>query len=187
MGSSSATYKYGTTNTISAPTKAGYSTPSSQTVVWDSTSAKTITFTYTPIAVSTTQQLTSGVWWKDGNYGITYNVRAEYQNRTSNSVQIRLVWDQSIYLAAYGYEQKFYASFWHNGANKANTGDVIIASASKWPFGSSWHTGSTTAYSGWITVPLDTTNATSVVVNCDWWSSVDRGYWGDKTVSIPAY
>lgn len=59
LGTSTATYKYGTTNTISAPAKSGYNAPSSQDVKWDSTNAKTITFTYTPIATATSQQLTS--------------------------------------------------------------------------------------------------------------------------------
>ena len=191
LGSTTATYKYGTTNTISAPAKSGYNTPSSQSVKWDSTSAKTITFTYSPTAVSTSQWLTSGTWWQaSGSNGITYSVGAEYRNRTANSVQVRIVWTQSIKGAAYGYNQYFYASLWNGGSNRGNTGDVKIASTSTWPYYSSsgpWHTGSVTAYSGWVTVGLSTTNATSVVVNCDWWDSNRSGSWSNKSISIPAY
>ncbi len=193
LGSSTATYKYGTTNTISAPAKSGYNTPSSQSIKWDSTSTKTITFTYSPTPLSTSQWLTSGTWWKaSGSNGITYSVNGEYRNRTATSVQVRVVWTQTIKTAAFGFNQYFYCSLWHNGANRGNTGNVQIASTSTWPYYSSsgpWHNGSVTAYSGWITIPLTTTNATSVVVNCDWWTVGDSisGSWSNKSISIPAY
>lgn len=189
LGTGTATYKYGTTNTISAPAKSGYNTPSSQSVKWDSTSAKTITFTYTPSSVATSQFLTNGTWWQStGSTGITYSVNAEYQNRTANSVQVRIVWTQTIKSAYYGFNQHFYCSVWHNGTNRGNTGDVLIASTSTWPKGTI-HTGSVTAYSGWITVSLDTTNATQVEVACDWWTdySSQSGSWGGKMIYVPAY
>lgn len=48
LGSTTITKTWGTTVTVSAPDKSsqGYTTPGSQTVIWDSTSPKTITFTY---------------------------------------------------------------------------------------------------------------------------------------------
>ena len=190
LGSSTATYKYGTTNTISPKAFSGYTSPSSQSVKWDSTSAKTITFTYTPTAVSTSQQLGSGWWYQAGNYGVTFNAKAEYRNRTANSVQVRIVWTQSIKSAAYGYAQTFYVSFWHDGQNKGNTGGVLIAEASKWPYYSAsgpWHTDSVTAYSGWVTIPVNTTAATTLYAACDWWSAADKGTFYEKPISIPAY
>lgn len=193
LGTSTATYKYGTTNTISAPAKSGYNTPSAQSVAWDSTSAKTIIFTYTPTSVATSQYLTNGTWWDStGSTGITFSVNAEYQNRTANSVQVRIVWTQTITNAAYGYNQYFYCSLWHNGTNMANTGSVKIASTSTWPYYSSsgpWHNGSVTAYSSWITISLNTTDATTVGVACDWWteSSSQSGSWSGVNISIPAY
>jgi uncharacterized repeat protein (TIGR02543 family) len=194
LGSSTATYQYGTTNSISAPAKSGYNTPGSQSVKWDSTTAKTITFTYTPTAVATSQSLTSGTWWKanSNGTGITYSVKAEYQNRTATSVQVRIVWTQTIKNAAFGYNQYFYCSLWRNGTNVANTGNVKIAATSTWPYyGSSgpWHNESKTVYSSWITVPLNTTEATTVGVACDWWteSNSSSGSWSGKNVSIPAY
>ena len=193
LGTSSASYKYGTTNTISAPAKSGYTTPSSQSIKWDSTSAKTITFTYIPTAVATTQGLASGWWWQsNGNYGITFDAKGEYRNRTANSVEIRVNWTQSIKGAAFGYNQYFYCSMWTNGVNRGNTGNVKIASSSTWPYYSSngpWHTASVNASSGWVKVTLTTTDATSVMVGCDWWTDGTNasGSWTNKYISIPAY
>lgn len=193
LGSSTATYKYGTTNTITAPAKSGYDTPGSQSVKWDSTSAKTITFTYTPTPVSTSQHLTDGVWWDGtGSTGITFSVRAEYQNRTANSVQIRIVWTQTIKQAAFGYNQYFYCSLWNNGTNRGNTGEVKIASTSTWPYYGSngpWHNGSVTAYSGWVTVHLDSAASHGIEVACDWRTqgSSQSGSWSGKMIYVPAY
>ena len=59
LGSTTVTYNYGTTNTITPPAIAGYTAPASQSVVWDSTS-KTITFTYTPITYTIGYTLNGG-------------------------------------------------------------------------------------------------------------------------------
>lgn len=192
LGSTTATYEYGTTNTITAPAKSGYITPSSQSVKWDSTTGKTITFTYTPNATATSQQLTSGTWWTSNGSGITYSVKAEYRNRTASSVEVRIVWTQTIKSAAFGYNQYFYCSFWTNGQNRGNTGNVKIASTSTWPYYSSsgpWHNGSVTANSGWVTIPLDTTETTNVDIACDWWSegTSASGSWSNKQIFLPAY
>lgn len=48
LGTSTVSKDFGTTNTISPKSFTGYANPSSQSVKWDSTYAKTITFTYTP-------------------------------------------------------------------------------------------------------------------------------------------
>lgn len=58
---------FGTSTTVNAPSKNGYTKPSSQTVKFDSVNAKTITFTYTPI-----------------NYKIIYNTEALSGFNTSN-------------------------------------------------------------------------------------------------------
>ena len=57
LGTSTVAGTFGSSKSVSAPDKTGYTTPSAQTVVFDSTSAKTITFTY-PIV----------------NYTISYNL-----------------------------------------------------------------------------------------------------------------
>lgn len=59
IGTSSATYAHGTTNTISPVSFDGYTSPSSQSVTWDSVN-KTITFTYTPISYSISYTLNGG-------------------------------------------------------------------------------------------------------------------------------
>lgn len=182
LGGTTVTYKYGTTNTISAPAKAGYNTPPAQIVKWDSVSAKTITFTYTPTYVATSQQAASGQWWyHSSSYGITYSVQAQYQNRTASTVQIRLVWNQTITKGAYyGYSQYFNAS-----CGGQSTGNVTIATSSTWASSSS-SARTVTAYSGWMTVPVSATD-TSVYIACNWWSGTsDKGSWS-KTISIPTY
>ena len=60
LGTSTAKYEYDTTNTISPKSFTGYTSPSSQSVKWDQTTAKTITFTYTPISYTITYNLNSG-------------------------------------------------------------------------------------------------------------------------------
>ncbi len=183
LGTATATYKYGTTNTISPPAKTGYNSPSAQTVKWDSVTAKTITFTYTPKSVSTSQQAASGQWWWYNNStGITFSVQAQYQNRTASSVQVRLVWNQTITKNSYyGYKQLFYAS-----CGGQNTGNVTICENTTWASSSS-SARTVTAYSGWMTVPVSATQ-TSVTIACDWltYGTSDKGSWS-KTISIPTY
>jgi uncharacterized repeat protein (TIGR02543 family) len=49
LGTATATNAIGTTQTISPKAFTGYTSPAAQSVAWDSTTAKTITFTYAPI------------------------------------------------------------------------------------------------------------------------------------------
>lgn len=183
LGSATATYKYGTTNTISAPAKSGYNTPSSQSVKWDSTSAKIITFTYTPASVSTSQNVSSGTWWYyDGAARLTYSAKIEYKNRTANSVQVRVVWSNTIAkYYYYGYTQYFNATIGGVG-----TGTVQIASSSLWS-SSSNSARSTTAYSGWVTVPLSTTGKTTVSLNGSFWDSASGTKSWSGSFTVPAY
>ena len=60
LGSSTATYRFDTTNVITCPDKTGYTKPGNQTIAWDSVSTKTITFTYTPIEYTITYNLGDG-------------------------------------------------------------------------------------------------------------------------------
>ena len=81
LGSTTVTKKFGTTNTIAPPNFTGYTTPAAQSVTWDSTTAKTITFVYNPIEYS----LTINYQYEGGGqaataytgsvaYGATYSV-----------------------------------------------------------------------------------------------------------------
>ncbi|MBQ8587736.1 MAG: InlB B-repeat-containing protein [Oscillospiraceae bacterium] len=184
LGSATATYNYGTTNTIYPKSFPGYDTPPSQIVKWDSTSAKTITFVYTPSSVSASQNVASGWWWSapSSGTGITYTATAEYRNRTSNSVEVRIVWTQSIIRAWYGYNQYFSVSFAQNGSET-----VKIASTSTWPKSGGTKSESVTVYSSWQTVYLSATE-TGVRVDADWWAEVsgESGSW-TATIQVPAY
>lgn len=188
LGSTTATYKYGTTNTISAPAKSGYNTPSAQSVKWDSTSAKTIVFTYSPAAVSNatkTGTLCSAPV-------VTYSARIEYANRTASSVQVRVIWTSTI--AAHNYDaygQKFTATI--GSTSKTAT----INSYGTWTNAVSYDRSST-GTTDWITVSLGTTAATSVRLGINYYQVNSNGtnmtqyynaygYTGTWTVNIPAY
>ncbi|MBO5411349.1 MAG: InlB B-repeat-containing protein [Clostridia bacterium] len=102
LGSSTIKNKHGVTTTVSAPAKKGYDTPASQTVTWDKES-KTITFIYNPSKVSPTVK-TGRV--DDNVTEQYYKVTIEYKNRKSDSVQVRLVYEQTIkkpYFSEYEY------------------------------------------------------------------------------------
>lgn len=188
LGTSSATYKYGTTNTISAPSKSGYTTPSSQSVTWDSTS-KIITFKYTPSSVSSTTK--SGTI--DTSPAMTYSATVQYQNRTASSVQIRVVWTTTVGAYSWNsYGQRFIAS-----VGSVSTGTVTVNSYGTWASSSS-SSRSSSATSSWITVPLSTTNATTVSLDINYWqvnsngtdmTNIDNTGEIDTTwsISVPAY
>lgn len=184
LGSTTVTHKFGTTHTISAPGKSGYNTPGSQTVTWDSTSAKTITFTYTPSTVSA-YTVTSGTWtsWSSGSHGINYNVRVEYGQRTSSSVQMRIVWTNTVFTSSYIYYG--FGQYFTGAIGGQSTGSVQIAAASA--FNSKTYNGaSSTGTSGWITVPVSATS-TSTGISLSW-NDQDNvsGSWSG-TVAVPTY
>lgn len=188
LGSSSATNTFGTTHTISAPAKSGYSTPGAQSVTWDATS-KTITFTYTPNSVGSTTA--SGTI--DTSPRLTYSVSVQHRNRTANSVQLQVQWTTTIAANSWTvYGQRFNAT-----CGSVSTGAVQVAAFNTWQNSSSGNRSST-GTSGWITVPLSTTNATSVSMNLYYYQVNSNGT--DMTanydvaglnrslsISIPAY
>ena len=178
LGSSSATHPYNSgPYTISAPEKSGYATPVSQSVKWDSTS-KTITFYYSPNGQPTEQNVYNGTWWYKSQYSyINYSVNIQYQNRTSNSVQVRVIYTNSITSGSYyGYDQCFNAT-----VGGVGTSDVKIGR-----FSSSSSARTLTAGTEWVTVPVSPTQ-TSVHMGSSWWDQNSKsGYW-EADFSIPAY
>ena len=70
LGSTTVTYNFGTTNTITAPEKIGYTTPASQSIAWDSTTAKTITFTYALTSYNITIDCAGGTGVSSTTYTI---------------------------------------------------------------------------------------------------------------------
>ncbi len=122
LGSATVTKVFGTTNVISAPQKNGYTTPSAQTVIWDATE-KTIEFVYVPKSVA----YSTGSGTLDATPTMTYSYTIEYRNRTETSVEVRLVFHQT--LKAYGYTPyKYYADIYHYSSSKR----ALVVSSGSW-------------------------------------------------------
>ena len=73
-------------HTISPKSFSGCNTPASQSIRWDSTSAKTITFTYSISSV--TNYAISGSFSSSSPH-ISYSTTMAYRNRTANSVEVQ--------------------------------------------------------------------------------------------------
>ena len=85
LGSDTATYNYGTINTITPKAFSGYTSPSSQSVAWDSVNAKTITFVYTPIGYKITYDANGGTGAPEPqtkSYGVTLTLSSVIPTRT---------------------------------------------------------------------------------------------------------
>ncbi len=143
LGSETATYAYGTANTITPKTFGGYDTPTTQEVVWDSASAKTITFVYNPTAIGVQTLKKNEWWWKNKNYsnvGVKYTVSVKLSNRTADSVTAEITWTNTIIGGAwYGYGQYFNMTI-----GEVSTGKQTIATSSKWPSGDNYYNESAT-------------------------------------------
>ncbi len=187
LGSSSVTHPYNSgTYTISAPSKSGYITPSSQSVKWDATS-KTITFKYAPNGVTTNQNVASGTWWRKNNTStytyITYSTNIEYKNRTANSVQIRVVWTNTFYRSQGGYYG--YGQYYNATIGGIGTGECTIATSSQWASNST-STSTATGTTAWVTVPVSATQ-TSVSLSSNWWDQNGKSGSWSATIDIPAF
>ncbi len=183
LGSSTATGIYGTTNTISAPSKNGYQTPSSQSVKWDAES-KTVTFVYTPKSVAPTTI--------SGNMGgnptiFTYKATVEYRNRTGNSVQVRLTFSQTIKKNGWS-QYKYYAKLTAGGSSK----QVLVVPFNTWK-NTANQDRTLTKSTDWITVSGISPTTQSISVNVYHWEAnandTNMGSGLNKTfnVAIPTY
>ena len=146
------TKAFNTTNTITPKTFAGYDTPASQSIKWDSTSAKTITFVYTPTAVAFTtvsgQHYSSPV--------TTHTAVAEYRNRTATTVEMRITWTDQI-TQQWGYN-------YNSQRITATIGGVKSAEVIVVPWGT-WgedvkNQPAKTASTSWVTVSVDASTTT---------------------------
>ena len=184
LGEQKVTHAYNTSEvyTLNHTAYPGYVTPGGEVRIGWITEDTTEERTYAPADVSTSQGVASGSWWYyNGATRLGYNVAVEYQNRTADNVQMRVVWTNTMgKYHYYGYTQSFNASLGGVG-----TGDITIAKASLWNSAVNYDR-SQTAYSGWVTVPLNTTNQTTVSVSGGYWSAVTSGNWSG-TVTVPAY
>ncbi len=109
LGSTTVTELFGTTKELTAPTKTGYTTPASQSVAWDSTSKKTITFIYEPMSVSDTVAVVEFIipgGKPTGNQTMTIH----QLSRTSTTVKHKITVRYNIYSGKYDeYCYKFMA------------------------------------------------------------------------------
>lgn len=188
LGTGTAKFKYDTTNTIPAASFNGYITPPAQSVTWDSVTTKTITFIYSPISVPASQNVANGVWGISGNTNfLTFSVNAEYRNRTSTSVQVRIIWTNTI-LAGYFYQR---GQVYNATVSGQNTGAVTIVPYNTW-LNSASSNRSLTGTSNWITVPVSATQ-TSISISGSAYrqhsdgSLVDINESWSYNLSIPTY
>ena len=193
LGSSSARYAFGTTNTISAPGKDGYNTPGAQTVKWDSTTAKTITFYYSPVGTATTQRVADqwGRHWitpTGRECGVRYVVDASYQNRTANSVQIQLHW-VDVLTAKTCFNNRQYVNPHVNGVS-CNGGEIALSGWGCSNPGNDWasHTSErySECYSNWVTVGISP-GTRSVAVSGTYRDDDGGSSNWSAAISIPTY
>ena len=125
---------------------------------------------------------------------MSWTADVQYQNRTANSVQVRVKWTTNIiknYYIVYG--QNFKAT-----SGSATTGVVKVAAFNYFGKSGSGSARSATATSGWITVPLNTTDATTIPLSIYYYQTNSLGTDMNKydgtaavntswTVNIPAY
>lgn len=196
LGSATATYAFGTTNTITPPSYRGYNTPSSQSVKWDSTSGKTITFIYVPSDVSASQAYLSGTWHAGSQ--LNYSSILEYRNRTANSIEVRLRWTNTIQKGTsyYGFGQLVHIAYKDIRDSGYNASVTIAKNTRFYYFNESTGQGieheasSASVYTNWLTIPVSATQ-TSVKVYANYYASNHANggvnQYISKEVAIPAY
>ena len=153
LGSTSMTKAYGTTNTVTPPSFAGYNTPAAQSVKWDAAS-KTVTFTYSPVAAVVTK--VSNVHFATYNSGEeTYSAEITVGERTATSVQIKIKVTFRLPAGAYN----AYAHKLTGKLDNTSIAKKTIVSLNRWASASS---SVRTEYSvtPWITVPVTATQTT---------------------------
>lgn len=124
---------------------------------------------------------------------IKYSAVIEYRNRTANSVEVRITWTATISSGWYTrYGQNFNFS-----VGNVNSGRVKVVNFDAWSSQSS-KDRSNTKSSSWVTIPLNTTNATTVNLKVYYWQTNSNDvdmykYDGTKalqetwSIDIPAY
>jgi uncharacterized repeat protein (TIGR02543 family) len=182
------TRAYGTTETVSALPYTGYVTPAAQEVSWDA-AQKTVTFQYEVKSVA----FTTKTGTISSSPKMTYSTKLEYQNRTADSVQIRVVWSTTMKAGWYSvYAQRFSGS-----CSGVSIPDTTVAVFNTWKNKSS-SDRTETGTSAWVTIPLTTTNATTLNVDVAYYQYNSNGlnmynYNGTARVvatwsmAIPAY
>ncbi len=124
---------------------------------------------------------------------IKYEVIIEYRNRTANSVEIKMTWTSTIAANQFnGYKHNFVFK-----AGSTSSGTVNVVPFNAW-INKSSSARSCTGETGWITVPLNTQNATTVDMIVYYWQADNKGndltqsdnfagVYETWTINIPAY
>ena len=173
LGTSSVSNYYGNTQTVSAPAKTGYNTPSSQSVKWDSTSAKTITFTYTPITYTISYNLNGGsISGQPTSYTIESNtITIPTPSRTYYSFSN---WTGGNQIPAGSTGNKTFTANWSISQYRYVVVLNVNSTAGK-DFTQS-------SYTRAVTVTINHNNTSSVSNGGSWTSSGSKCWWGeDKT------
>ncbi len=153
LGLTTMTKTYGSSATVTPPAYAGYTTPSAQTVNWDS-SSKTVTFTYSPVSATVTS--IKNVHFATYNSGEeTYSAEITVGERTATSVKIKIKVTFRLPAGAYN----TYAHKLTGKIDDTSIPKTTIVSLNKWKSASSSvRTESSTT--SWITVPVTATQTT---------------------------
>lgn len=120
--------------------------------------------------------------WEMNSSPVLYcNVNVEYKNRTEKSVQVRIVWKQSIAKSCfYGYAQEFTAV-----VGGVSTGTVTIIPLNMWGKSTiSSNVKSRTVYSDWLDIPV-TYDQTSVPITVEYIDSYSPKTFADASFTIP--
>lgn len=103
--------------------------------------------------------------------GLTYSAKIEYRNRTANSVEVRIAWTTTIRSGSYTrYGQNFNFS-----VGSAKSSNVRVVSFDTWKNQTS-SSRSKTGTSAWVTVPLNTSAATTITMKIYYWQTNSNDY-----------
>ena len=159
-------YAFGSSYTIYPEAKTGYDTPAAQTVAWDSTTGKTITFWYQPSYVGSTTKTGE---YPNATQRKAYTAIFECERVDANNVRIRLTWKDRIHE---GYNRLSQIMTW--SVNGTWIGQLLVSA-----YDSNWSVNGIpekSATTDWVTIPVEPTrNSVSVVVN-HWQSDVNCDY-----------
>ena len=111
----------------------------------------------------TVSQYTAGV-----RPGINYTAKIEYRNRTANSIEIRITWTTTRTNGWTSYGQNVKLS-----VGSVTSGTIKLVSFNGWGQNSS--NKSSTKDTGWMTVSLDTADATTIGLKVQYWQTNASG------------
>ncbi len=189
LGTDTVTKAFATTNTVTPKTFAGYDTPASQSVKWDSTSAKTITFTYKPTSVASLQTVHNGSMPFDSPY-MPITIKVEYKERTATSIKLRMIFTLGIRAGGHWGWYTYYTPAFAG----VSPGQIQLVNSSTWNSSSSIErsvtvpaSDNTTSY--WVEVPVSaTTTSVQFTTKIQYSSRSDPKYYDlTDNVTIPAY